>query len=256
MNESRSVLFVDDEIDVLTSIKKQFRKANFRLRTSNGGNAALDLLSTIPVQVIISDEQMPKMDGIEFFKKVKKLYPDTIRIILSGYADSSVIIDAINKGEVFRFVSKPWEKEQLSEVIELAFSHYSTIQNNKKYMKRIIEENRQLHKDLSRRDFNIEISHEILNLIPIPVLAIAHDETIEFYNEKALTLNSKSINKSDRLNTIFPEDVVGKILKGFKQISGQTSLEWEKEDCTLVILVRTLRLSDSCKGLLIIEEKR
>eukprot|EP01034_Spumella_vulgaris_P037353 gene37353-46089_t len=84
---------------------------------------ALKLLAMNPVQVVVSDHRMPEMTGIEFLSRVKELYPDTVRIILSGYADLDSVIDAINRGAVYRYFTKPWDDEQLRECVQEAFRH-------------------------------------------------------------------------------------------------------------------------------------
>ncbi len=249
MIKENCVLFVDDEEDVLNSLKRQFRKADFKLCTAVGGKAALDLLKTESVIIIITDERMPGMTGVELLQKIKKLYPDTIRIVLSGYADSSSIIDAVNKGEIYRFVSKPWSKEKLLEVIEQAISHYKTVQQNKKQIELIIEENKQLHKDLDSRENGLEITHEILNLLPIPVLVVTHEDTVGFFNRQTGVFPDIRVKSGAPLNTFFPDSIVTKILQGFKLPGGQTSFNWETNGRTLTINIRAMRPLDFFKGL-------
>lgn len=250
MIEENCILFVDDEEDVLSSLIRQFRKADFKVHTAIDGEAALNILESEPVNIIITDERMPGMNGIELLQKVKKKYPDTIRIVLSGYADSSSIIDAINKGEVYRFVSKPWSKEKLIEVIEQAFSYYKTIQQNRKHMEIIIEENNQLHKDLNLRENNLEITMEILDMLPTPVLVITHEDTIGFFNSEAGTLSNIRLETGVLLDSVFPEYIAVKILEGFKKYGGQSSFIWETEGEKLTLNVRAMRPTDFYKGLI------
>lgn len=252
MIEENCVLFVDDEEAVLSSLKRQFRKADFKLCTAVGGKAALDLLKTQPVKIIITDERMPGMNGVELLQKIKKLYPDTIRIILSGYADSSSIIDEINKGEIYRFISKPWSKEKLLEVIEQAISHYKTVQQNKKQMELIIEENKQLHRDLDSRKNSLEITCEILDLLPTPVFVITHEDTVGCFNSEAGKIQDIPLKAGASLRSLFPESIVVKILQGFKLPGGQTSLNWETNGRTLAINIRAMRSFDFFKGLVFI----
>lgn len=184
MIEENCVLFVDDEVDVLSSLKRQFRKADFKMYTAVGGEAALLLLKTEPIKIIITDERMPGMNGVELLQKVKKIYPDTIRIILSGYADSSSIVNAINKGEVYRFISKPWKKDNLLDVIRQSFSQYGVIQRNRSYMKFIVGENKRLNKELHSRNRALDITLEILNRLPLPVLSVTEQDLVELFNDK------------------------------------------------------------------------
>ncbi|MBF9018781.1 MULTISPECIES: response regulator [unclassified Oceanispirochaeta] len=250
MSEENCVLFVDDEKDVLSSLLRQFRKADFKIYTAVGGKAALEILETESVNTIITDERMPGMNGLELLQIVKKKYPDIIRMVLTGYADSGTIIDAINKGEVYRFVSKPWSKEKLIEIIEQAFSNYKTLQQNRKHMEIIIEENNQLHKDIVLREKNLEISREILDMLPIPVLVITHKDTIGFFNNEADKLLDIQFDIDDPLDSVFPEHIAVKILQGFKKNGGQSSCIWEIEGRKLTLNIRALRPSDFFQGLI------
>ena len=93
----RTALFVDDEVHVLNSVKRLLRNEDYRLLTATGGREGLTLLEQQPVQVVISDHRMPGMTGIEFLQAVKELYPDTVRVVLSGYVDGTMIVESINE---------------------------------------------------------------------------------------------------------------------------------------------------------------
>ena len=113
------VLFVDDEPRVLLALKAIFRK-EYQVLTADGGAAAIELMQNHPVDVIVSDQRMPGMSGLDFLRTARELQPKTIRLLLTGYSDLSAIIGSINEGEIFRFVSKPWSNEKLRETIAAA----------------------------------------------------------------------------------------------------------------------------------------
>lgn len=113
------VLFVDDEPRVLTTMRMLFR-ANYQVFTAEGGAQALELLKTQPVDVVVSDQRMPGMTGIELLRVARELNPNAMRILLTGYSDLSAIIGSINEGEIFRFVSKPWANEELTTTVARA----------------------------------------------------------------------------------------------------------------------------------------
>jgi DNA-binding NtrC family response regulator len=113
------VLFVDDEPRVLTTMRMLFR-ANYQVFTAEGGPQALELLKTQAVDVIVSDQRMPGMTGIEMLRVARELNPNAMRILLTGYSDLSAIIGSINEGEIFRFVSKPWANEELTTTVARA----------------------------------------------------------------------------------------------------------------------------------------
>lgn len=124
---ARSVLFVDDEPNVLDAIARALR-TRFDIRTATGGREGLRLLETAgPVAVVVSDMRMPEMDGVQFLAKVRDLYPDTVRIILSGQSDLTATIAAVNEGNIFRFLSKPCTSEALSAAVGTAMEQYHLI---------------------------------------------------------------------------------------------------------------------------------
>ncbi|MEO7935799.1 MAG: EAL domain-containing protein [Dokdonella sp.] len=119
-----SILVVDDEPGIRAALSRVFRRDGYRVLSASSGSAALELLALHSVQVVISDQRMPEMSGTEFLSIVKDLYPDTMRIILSGYTDLTVVTDSVNRGSVFRFLTKPWDDEMLREQVRDAFRRY------------------------------------------------------------------------------------------------------------------------------------
>lgn len=115
------ILLVDDEINVLKALKRLFSESNYTVLTALSAKDGLQLLAQHPVQIIITDQRMPNMTGSEFLKKAKELFPDTVRMILSGYADFDAIKDAINEGAIYKFINKPWDDEQLVQYVNEAF---------------------------------------------------------------------------------------------------------------------------------------
>jgi DNA-binding NtrC family response regulator len=114
-----SVLFVDDEPRILVALKAIFR-GSYETHTADGGEAAVELLRQRDFDVVVSDQRMPGMSGIEVLRQARKLRPRAIRVLLTGYSDLDATVDAINEGEVFRFVSKPWSNEQLRATLAAA----------------------------------------------------------------------------------------------------------------------------------------
>jgi response regulator RpfG family c-di-GMP phosphodiesterase len=116
----RTLLFVDDEPNILASLRRLFRNPAYRVFTGEGGRAGLAVLEKERVDLVISDMRMPEMTGAEFLAEVAKRWPGTIRILLTGYADLSSTIDAVNKGAIYRYVSKPWEDNDLRITVQQA----------------------------------------------------------------------------------------------------------------------------------------
>ena len=111
-----NVLFVDDEIRIVRSLGILFR-SQYLVHTATSGREALGILKSHPIHVMVSDQRMPGMTGVELFKTVKRVSPNTIRILLTGYSDMSAIVDSINEGEVFRYINKPWAMEEMKTTI-------------------------------------------------------------------------------------------------------------------------------------------
>ncbi|MDF2447307.1 MAG: diguanylate cyclase [Moraxellaceae bacterium] len=117
----QTLLLLDDEENVLRALARVLRRDRYEVLMAGHAQEAFEILAKYDVQVIISDQRMPEMSGTEFLSRVKGLYPDTVRMVLSGYTDLGTITDAINQGEVYKFLLKPWDDENLRSVVSQAF---------------------------------------------------------------------------------------------------------------------------------------
>jgi len=129
-SEKLNILYVDDEEQNLVSFKAAFRRYH-HVYTANSGRAGLEILQQHPIHLIVTDQRMPEMTGIQFLEKVIHLYPDTVRMILTGFSDVEVIISAINTGRVFRYITKPWDQNELRMTLDNASQFYWLQQKNK-----------------------------------------------------------------------------------------------------------------------------
>jgi diguanylate cyclase (GGDEF)-like protein/PAS domain S-box-containing protein len=119
-----TLLLLDDEPNVLSSLVRLLRRDGYQILTAHNAQEAFSLLATHEVQVVVSDQRMPDMNGTEFLSRVRKLYPGTVRIILSGYAELESVLNAINRGEIYRFYTKPWDDQALRDNIREAFRYH------------------------------------------------------------------------------------------------------------------------------------
>ena len=117
----RCVLVVDDEEPVRVSLRRVLESAGYQVSTAVSGAEGLDLLQKRPIQLVISDNHMPEMSGIDFLKLVRVRYPNVIRIMLTGDPDPEVPVRSINEGEVYRFLRKPWNNADLKTILHFAF---------------------------------------------------------------------------------------------------------------------------------------
>jgi response regulator RpfG family c-di-GMP phosphodiesterase len=161
-----SLLLVDDEPNILNALRRLLHGRGYRIHTAAGGGAGLELLAREPVDLVISDMRMPEMDGAEFLGRVRKDWPATVRVLLTGYADIASTVEAINRGEIFRYVSKPWDEAHLLSVIEQGLERKAlerekrrlealTLQQNLE----LAELNRTLEKRVEQRTAELKDAH-------------------------------------------------------------------------------------------------
>lgn len=142
-SEKISILYVDDEINNLNSFKAAFRR-DFKVLLASSGQEGLALLEEHVVHVIITDQRMPEMTGVDFLIEVLKKYTDPIRILLTGYSDINAVIDAVNKGHIYYYLNKPWDEQQLKIIIKNAYEIFRLREENKELMTQLIDANSQL----------------------------------------------------------------------------------------------------------------
>lgn len=198
----RKLLLLDDEENILSALKRLFRRDGYEIFTTTDAAAAFDILAQHRVGVIISDQRMPGMSGTEFLRRVKDLYPDTIRIVLSGYTELQSVTDAINEGAIYRFLTKPWEDEQLRTAIREAFQHQELAWENARLARqardagvKLAQTNEQLQQLLAEKSRRIArdatflgIAQEAMNYVPLPLIGADSDGLIVMANAAALAL--------------------------------------------------------------------
>lgn len=130
-----TLLIVDDEESILNSLRRQLRSTGYRVLTATSGQEGLAIMATHAVQVVLSDQRMPGMSGAEFLTEVNARHPATIRMVLSGYSDFAGLTEAVNNGNIFKFLVKPWDTELLKANIAEAFAHYQMIEKGAQFTK-------------------------------------------------------------------------------------------------------------------------
>jgi DNA-binding NtrC family response regulator len=130
----KHILVVDDEESVRQSLAAVLEREGYRVHQAEGGEAGLRVLKTQPIQLVISDYNMPEMTGIEFLKMVRERHPGAVRIMLTGDPDPQVIIRSVNEGEVYRFIKKPWDNTMLRVTVYFAFETIQLEEENKRLL--------------------------------------------------------------------------------------------------------------------------
>lgn len=138
------ILLVDDEPNILSALKRVFRQENYHIITAYSGEEALQKLAEQKIQLVISDFKMPGMTGGELLRKVKQLYPNTIRIMLTGHADSEAVMSAVKEGAVYKFILKPWHDDDLRVTVALALEQYDLVERNKALQEKNAEKTKEI----------------------------------------------------------------------------------------------------------------
>lgn len=142
-DKTKIILYVDDEPKNLTSFKAIFRK-HYQIYVANSAQDGMEMIAQYPIQLVITDQRMPNMTGVEFLEKIAVIHPEVTRVILTGYSDVEAIIDAINKGRVYRYITKPWKKEDLMITIDNALESYQLRMENRHLIAHLQKANREL----------------------------------------------------------------------------------------------------------------
>ncbi len=156
-----SLLVVDDEVEVTKALYRQFRR-RYDVYTATSAVAGYEIMAQVPIQVVISDQRMPEITGAEFFQRLRGDYPDAIRLLLTGYADIEAVIAAINDGNVFRYITKPWDPAELDAVVAQAFERYRLIAENRRLVRELQETNVRLEERVRQRTAELAETNEQL----------------------------------------------------------------------------------------------
>ncbi len=237
MEEQIRILLVDDEKNVLRSLERTFLDEEYEILTATCGGDGINILKSVsPVHVVISDYRMPEMNGVDFLREVCKQWPDTVRIVLSGYADTASIVSAINEGEIYKFIPKPWNDDELKVNIINALERYYLNKKNKELaeaLKTKNEELKRINDDLERvvaeKTSKVNLLNEILTkvqninyAIPVGVLGIDPEGVIVQCNKEAEKILFS--NEPDFLGKRYEEKLPGEVSDFVSSISGREAI--------------------------------
>lgn len=161
--ESRgNLLFVDDEVNILKSLRRLFRRAGYTIFTAEGGAEGLQVLADESIDLVISDMRMPEMDGAEFLGKVSEQFPHVMRLLLTGFADLNSTVEAINKGNIFKYISKPWEDNDIKLSVEHALEYKNMQELIRKQNAELKDLNANLEQKVKDRTEELRKAHDSL----------------------------------------------------------------------------------------------
>lgn len=181
-----SILFVDDEAAILHSLQRVFRKEPYEVLSAGSGQEALAVLAGRPVSLIVSDLGMPDMNGFQLLSLIKERYPEIVRIILTGYADTNTAIRAINEGEVYRFFTKPWNNDELRVSVRETLCHFDLVREASRVVAKLRRQDRLLHELEQEYPGITRGAAEDVFVIPEDLLATSAEEflgTLETDND-------------------------------------------------------------------------
>lgn len=234
MDHDVKILCVDDEANVLKSLQRLFMDEEYELFTAESGREALEILKKeAPVQVVISDYRMPEMNGVDFLKQVYGQWPETIRIVLSGYADTASVVEAINEGQIYKFIPKPWNDDELKVTISKAVDVYFLKQENTSLSKDLQDANEEL-KELNEnleslvRERTSELLFQnkvlthaqcILDSLPVGVLGMDMNGMIAQCNRKGAEYLKKSSASLMGMGAgdVLPGEIIGFVKKVYEK---------------------------------------
>lgn len=143
MSKDIRILYIDDEVHNLQAFRANFRR-DFKVLTAESGPEGLEIVRSEELNIILTDQRMPEMTGIEFLVEVQKINPEPMRILITGYSDINAVIDAINRGQVYRYLNKPWHYEDLKATILSAHEVFMLRRENKELIEKLERANEQL----------------------------------------------------------------------------------------------------------------
>ena len=233
-----TILIVDDEENILKTLERLMEDEGYRIFFADSGFKGLEIIKHEDIHLVISDQKMPGMDGIKFLYEVKKTSPDTIRIMLTGFADVNIAIQAINEGEVYRFITKPWNNVELLSTVKQGIEYYDLKMELGRLNKRIQSQNIEL------KEWNFKLEQKVadqtkhirdlfLDAIKSLVFALeAKDKYTEGHARRA-TEYAAYICKKMSLSKEYTEDIIlGSLLHDIGKIGITESILNKKKKLT------------------------
>lgn len=240
-----NLLIIDDEIDIIKALERLFRR-KYNVFSTTSPQEALRIMEREEIQVVISDQRMPGMTGVDFFTRIKDMYPDTMKLILTGYTDIESVIGAINKGQVFRYVKKPWDPNDLDMIVREAFEKSELMADNRMLMNELRLMNLTLEEKVKNRTVELEllnqrlkeinqeknryigmVAHDLRN--PIGVAAVYSDLLLDEYDSTPREDQLQYIRQINE-SCYFSLDLIREFLDASKIEAGIFDLRIERKD--------------------------
>lgn len=203
IDQEVQILCVDDEANVLKSLRRLFMDEDYDIISATSGEQGLAELDENPaIQLVISDYRMPGMNGVDFLKEVYERRPDTIRIVLSGFADTAAVVAAINEGQIYKFIPKPWNDDDLRVTVATALQHYFLQKENIALTRDLQDSNEELRlvndnlekmvnertQEIVFQNKALATGHFILDSLPVGVVGVDINDIVVKFNSRSAQL--------------------------------------------------------------------
>ncbi len=240
MSKETYLLFVDDEQPILNALKRAFYNEPYLIATATNADEAMTILGKEKIKVIISDQRMPEVSGVDLLRSVKEKYPRIVRILFTGYTDFSTVEDAINLSEAYRFITKPWNTQELKTIIHQAMEYFDLVAENQRLFEMMKARNEELEllnkklKDLYeiQKEFTSTVSHELRT--PLASIKTAID-ILASGTPGTMNADQKNILEKAGRNVSRLKNLIDDILDLSKMESGKAAFNFERHDINKII---------------------
>ena len=200
-NEEGAILFVDDEENILKSIRRSLIDEPYAMYFADSGKKALEILENEDISVIVTDMRMPEMNGLELLEIVKEKYPDVVRIVLTGYAQVSTLLAAINSGQIYRYLVKPWKlEEDFKPALKQALEYHRLVAERNRMLKELKAKTEELENQVREKEKLLkkieetnEVRKEVFNILTAQIIPFVKESIIMV--EKISKSNLSKIDK-------------------------------------------------------------
>lgn len=251
-----TIVCVDDEAGILRSIRRSLKHEHVEVLTASSGREALQLMRDRRVALLLTDYRMPEMNGIELLEQVATLSPETFRIILTGYAEANILIDAINRGQIYKVLYKPFQEEDIKLTVRSGLEHYVQACQNRSLMQELAAKNQQLAACNSQLTEGLEgtkgelvissnalsLAQQLLHEIPAAVVGVEPSGEIVFANRVGNAWFGSAAGATSIVGTDVRDLVPEEVHQAVQQV-----IEGSDEQCTTMTAEEGVRLAVTCR---------
>lgn len=257
----RTILLVDDEENILASLRRLLRRDGYRILYTTRAAEGLEILAKNDVDVILSDQRMPSMTGVEFLRRAKTIHPGTIRMVLSGYTELQSVTDAINEGAIYKFLTKPWDDDQLRGHIQEAFRQKEMADDNRRLSNELQVANAELARSneqlnillktkeerIVRDEAMVMVTQDVMQQLVVPIIGIDQEGMIVYANNQAVAVLGA---QTPLLGCSAAKQLPGELARlAASGPEGETW--WQSGDCNYRAILRPITPQSSSRGVLL-----